>query len=398
MSRIYINDYAMANALGIDKNDVWNNWQAGNSPGMTSTEKYSPGMICPVGKLTSELPELAPEYTRYNSRNNRLLHTIISQMTTTLSALKQRFGNDRIGLVIGTSTSGISVAEDGLEHAVKNDGIPASDYTFSQHGMGAGIDFLKEAFDIKGPGILISTACSSSGNAFATARRLINTGVCDAVITGGADTLCRLTIQGFSSLESVSQQVCNPLSINRNGINIGEAAACFIISGIPSKLELKGVGQSSDAHHISAPDPTGNGAFSAMQQALTQADLPAEQVDYVNLHGTATPLNDAMESKAVYRLVSDSAAISSTKSLTGHTLGAAAATELGLCALLIEKTIEHGAIKIPAQRWDQEYDPDIAPLNIVKDNTPAAEIKNCLSNSFAFGGNNTSLLIGLNND
>ncbi|MGZ4960458.1 MAG: beta-ketoacyl synthase N-terminal-like domain-containing protein, partial [Methylomonas sp.] len=247
--------------------------------------------------------------------------------------------------------------------------------------------------DIQGPAYTISTTCSSSANALASARRLLRLGVCDAVVVGGADALCGTTLQGFSSLAAVSSTHCNPFSKNRDGTIIGEGAALFLMSKRPSPIALLGVGASSDAYHISAPRPDGSGAFLAMQAALQDAGLPPEEINYINLHGTATPQNDAMESRAVGRLFGGNTPCGSSKPVTGHCLGAAGAIEAGLCWLLLsELNLEK---QLPPHLWDGEADPELEPLDFVPlANDGPNSLQYCLSNSFSFGGNNVSLLIG----
>lgn len=230
----------------------------------------------------------------------------------------------------------------------------------------------------------ISTACSSSARAFITARRLLASGQADVALVGGADSLCGLTLNGFDSLESLSEQHCQPFAAGRDGINIGEGAALFLVSLEPAPLALLGDGESSDAWHISAPHPQGEGAERAMRIALARAGLEAEQVGYVNAHGTATRLNDEMESRALARLFPNKVPVSSTKVLTGHTLGAAGATEAALCCLLIER-----GLPLPPQ--GETADPALAPIALVQEQGPVDII---MSNSFAFGGNNVSLIFG----
>ena len=216
---------------------------------------------------------------------------------------------------------------------------------------------------------------------------MLAAGLVDAVLVGGADSLCGLTLNGFDSLESLSGTLCQPFDNGRQGINIGEGAALFLLSRQPAPIALLGAGESSDAWHISAPHPDGVGAEAAMGMALAQASLTPEQVGYINLHGTATRLNDAMESQAVYRLFGDRVPCSSTKPLTGHVLGAAGAIEAALACLLLER-----ALPLPPQRV-MTGDPALAPIRLVSGTTPLATPR-ILSNSFAFGGNNVSLLFG----
>jgi 3-oxoacyl-[acyl-carrier-protein] synthase-1 len=242
-----------------------------------------------------------------------------------------------------------------------------------------------------------SSACSSSGKALASAARLIRMGLCDAVVTGGVDTLCEFTVAGFAALESVSTAVCNPMSIHRNGINIGEGAALFLMTAeapaIGAGVALLGWGESSDGHHMSAPDPTGRGARLAIEQALDRAGIDAAQVDYINLHGTATKQNDAMESGVIAALFGLAVPVSSTKPFTGHTLGAAAAVEAALCWLVMQDDNAEG--RLPPHLWDGAADPALPALNLVAQGGALGRpARHVLSTSFAFGGSNAALLLG----
>lgn len=388
ITRLFIRDYALINALGSSKREILSNWQQGQSPGMRYGDDYRPQAACHFAGLNTELVPLPQALSEYDCRNNRLLQQLYLAQKDVIDTCIAQYSAERLAIVFATSTSGIASSEAAIK--AQADGTePDSNYHFKQQLIGTGAECLAKLSGVTGPRFTISTACSSSANALATARRLLAQDLCDAAIVAAADTLCHMTVGGFSALESVSEQVCQPGSINRNGITLGEAGGLFIIDKQASDIEVFGVGCSSDAHHISAPQPNGEGAVRAMQAALKEAPFDFCDVDYINLHGTATPLNDAMESKAVAQLFPQSTLVSSSKSLTGHTLGAAAATELGLCCLLLEfKT------SVPAQVWDRNSDPELPELNIADHyNSLVPEI--CLSNSFAFGGNNTSIAIGL---
>ena len=233
--------------------------------------------------------------------------------------------------------------------------------------------------------------------ALQSARRLLQLGACDAVLCGGVDSLARLTLNGFAALEAVSDGPCNPFSVNRQGINIGEAAALFLMTREPldrtqNPIALLGAGSTSDAHHISAPEPSGRGAREAMQAALADAGLTAAQIDYLNLHGTATQHNDAMESLAVAAVFPEGVPCSSSKPLTGHTLGAAGALEAAFCWLTL--TSEQGLL--PPHGWDGQADPALPALQLVMpgQRLPARGPRRLMSNSFAFGGSNVSLILG----
>lgn len=230
-----------------------------------------------------------------------------------------------------------------------------------------------------------------------SAQRLLDMGMCDAVLCGGVDSLCKLTLNGFSALDAVSEQRCNPFSVNRNGINIGEAAVLFLMSkhlGSSQPIALLGSGASSDAHHISAPEPSGRGALQAMNKALRSAGLAPERINYLNLHGTATQHNDAMESLAVNSLFPAGVPCSSTKPMTGHTLGAAGALEAAFCWLSLSRDNTRHAL--PPQVWDGQPDPQLPALSFVTaaDRLEQRTARCLMSNSFAFGGNNVSLIIG----
>jgi 3-oxoacyl-[acyl-carrier-protein] synthase-1 len=276
--------------------------------------------------------------------------------------------------------------------ALQEQGEFPAHYDYRQQEIYNLAEFISEELGTTGICITISTACSSSAKAFKTAQEYIDSGLADAAIIGGVDTLCGMTINGFHALNSTSQGVCQPSSANRDGINIGEAAALAIVSKVPAKVRLLGVGESSDAHHMSAPHPEGEGAVVAMQSALNAAHYSANDVDYINLHGTATPKNDAMEAIAVAKVFGNSTPCSSTKGLIGHTLGAAGATEIGLCWLLLNDESGFYAPHI----WDNVVDETIPLLNLTNiGEKKSCPIRSCLSNSFAFGGNNVSVLIGL---
>jgi 3-oxoacyl-[acyl-carrier-protein] synthase I len=246
---------------------------------------------------------------------------------------------------------------------------------------------------IRGPAYVHSSACASSAKALASAARLIRMGLCDAVLAGGVDSLCAFTVAGFKALESISEKRCNPLSRNRNGINIGEGAALFLMSTAPTTVALRGWGESSDGYHMSGPDPAGVGARLAIERALARAGIPAAQIDYVNLHGTGTLQNDAMESRVIHALFGEAVAVSSTKPLTGHTLGAAGAIEAGFCWLAMQE--DNPAGKLPPHLWDGMADPDLPTLNVAETGSDLGHpLRWALSNSFAFGGANVALVLG----
>ena len=392
----YLNALGVICALGRDKQEVTRNLFAGDCSGMRSEAGWVPERSLPVGAVAGELAAIPPELIRQRSRNNQLLLEAALQIRPDIDRAIQTYGRDRIGIVLGTSTSGIDEASESLGHYIRDQQFPA-DYDYQQQELGAPANFLADWLQVSGPAYVISTACTSSARALMSAQRLLDLGVCDVVLCGGVDTLCKLTLNGFSALEAVSGQRCNPFSRNRNGINIGEAAVLFLMSKQPGDgqaIALLGSGASSDAHHISAPEPSGRGAQEAMRKALNRAGLQPQQIGYLNLHGTATPHNDAMESHAVAAVFPEGVPCSSTKPMTGHTLGAAGALEAAFCWLSLSTGNREHAL--PPHVWDGQADPELPALNWV---TPATRLTSTgprylMSNSFAFGGNNVSLIIG----
>lgn len=386
---VYLHKPAILCALGNSTDEVASTLFAGESRPLTVTDQYTPGRPLPLGAVSADLAAFPVDDVRENSRNNRLLLAALAQIRGQVEQALGQHPAYRIGIVLGTSTSGIGDAERAFAER-EGDGPLPSWYHYQQQEMGGPSRFLARYLGTSGPAITISTACSSGAKALASARRLIITGVCDVVICGGVDTLCRLTVNGFSALDSVSESTCNPFSRNRNGINIGEAACLFLMSRDQSPVALAGAGETSDAHHISAPHPEGRGAHGAIMAALEDADLAPDAIDYLNLHGTATPQNDRMESLAVTSVFGDRLPCSSTKPLTGHTLGAAGALEAALCWLSLT-----GGGQLPPHWWDGEEDPDMPALELVspgQDDQGVAP-RHVLSNSFAFGGNNIALVL-----
>ena len=386
----FITAYGLISALGegVDASaEALLAWQAkGSTPLTRHNQALLDGRLTPVGRVEGELPAIPAALAPYASRNNQLLLAALAQIRPALDEALATFGPARVGLVLGTSTAGIGEAELAIATARRGEAVPTA-FDYRQQELGSPSEFLARHLGLEGPAYTLSTACSSSARAFISGQRMLAAGLVDAMLVGGADSLCGLTLNGFDSLESLSGTLCQPFDNGRQGINIGEGAALFLLSRQPAPIALLGAGESSDAWHISAPHPDGVGAEAAMGMALAQASLTPEQVGYINLHGTATRLNDAMESQAVYRLFGDRVPCSSTKPLTGHVLGAAGAIEAALACLLLER-----ALPLPPQRV-MTGDPALAPIRLVSGTTPLATPR-ILSNSFAFGGNNVSLLFG----
>ncbi|MBR8229971.1 beta-ketoacyl-[acyl-carrier-protein] synthase family protein [Burkholderia vietnamiensis] len=387
---VYLSAPGMINALGATTDAIVDALGRGVAPGMAPRADAPAGGW--VGRVTAPL-ECAPPaaLAHFDCRNNRLLLAALAQIQPLVDAAIARYGPRRIGVVIGTSTSGVDAAEHALARRAATGAMPAG-FDYRQMEIGTAAPFVRAVLGVTGPAYTLSTACTSSAKAFAAARRLLQLKICDAVIVGGADSLCELTLQGFASLESVSPGRANPMSRNRNGINIGEGAALFVMSRDEAAIRLAGVGESSDAHHISAPDPAGHGAEDALRAALADAGVAASAIGYVNLHATATRLNDEMEADVTARVFPHGVPASGTKPLTGHMLGAAGATELGFGWLTLARRIA-----LPAHVWDGEHDPALPALDLVRDERRLAGDaagRYVMSNSFAFGGSNASLILG----
>ncbi len=385
-SQCYIHEVAAICALGQDLQAINAQLFSAQASPLVTTDSYSPGRALPLG-LVEQLPQ------RADTRNNALLLSVATKLAPTVELLKAQYGADRIGIVLGSSTSGIAEGEVAVAAHLQTGSFPPA-YHYTQQEIAAPSEFLARTLDTRGPAWTISTACTSGAKALASGARLLALGVCDAVIVGGADSLCHLTVEGFLSLAAVSDQLCNPFSKNRRGINIGEGAALMVLTRVPGQIRLAGIGETSDAHHISAPEPEGRGAEAAMRAALSMAALAPDAVDYINLHGTATEQNDRMESYAVARVFGPDIACGSTKALTGHTLGAAGALEAVFCLLALQRA--DGAL--PRQLWDGVADPELASLKNLGARKVNKPLRYAMSNSFAFGGNNISLILELCDD
>lgn len=379
----------IVNALGCGVDEIAQGLFAGDTRGLVLENGWLPDGPARVGGVKHALPEIPLHLADFACRNNQLLLAALQQIHTQVEQAIAQYGYHRIGVVIGTSTSGI----DESEHAFadyQQSGIMPADYRYVRQELGSPSIFLSKLLNLKGPAYAISTACTSSAKAFQSARNLLQHGLCDAVLVGGVDTLCKTTVNGFASLESTSLDISNPMSRNRNGINIGEGAALFLMTKEPSDIVLLGVGESSDAYHVSAPQPEGLGAEAAMLAALKDAKLHAKDIDYLNLHATATIKNDEMESRAVSRVFPNQVPCSGTKPLIGHTLGAAGANELAFCWMALKHN------QLPPHIWDGEADNNLTALHFtqVGDQFHQSSARVCMSNSFAFGGSNVSLIIG----
>jgi 3-oxoacyl-[acyl-carrier-protein] synthase-1 len=388
----YLNHLGMVCSLGTTLDEIKQRLFELGESALTSSADYLPGRVLPVGRVSAAgpLPCVDALPLTYRSRNNQLVLAALNQIKIPVHSAIERFGPSRFGIVVGTSTSGIAEGELALRRYARTGKLP-EEFHYAQQEFGSPSALLAEILGTGGPAYVHSSACASSAKALASAARLLAMGACDAVLTGGVDSLCSFTVAGFAALESVSERRCNPLSRNRNGINIGEGAALFLMSREPAAVALRGWGETSDGHHMSAPDPAGVGARLAMERALARAGIAAAQVDYINLHGTATVQNDAMEARVVHDVFGGRTWVSSTKPLTGHALGAAGAIEAGLVWLAMQD--DNGLGKLPPHLWDGQSDPSLPALSVAEHGVCLGRpLRWALSNSFAFGGANASLI------
>ena len=390
---LFLEECGIVTCLGRGQTEVATALFAADTSGIIQRHDLIPGKAVSAGAIKGYLPELMPALRDLDCRNNRVMQLVLLDIAPAVERALSRYGRDRIAVVLGTSTSGISDAEDALAHYRKTGSWPEA-FHYGQQEISSLSSFASRFFGLTGPAYTLATACSSSAKVFASARRLIQAGLADAAIVGGADTLCRMTLNGFHALELLSQERCNPFSVNRDGITIGEGAAAFLMSSHESPIAFLGIGESSDAYHLTAPDPEGKGAFASMKQALEDSGLTPADISYINLHGTATPLNDAMEARAVSALFGNRTACSSTKAMTGHMLGATGGCEAAFLWLALNGGGD--AARLPPHVWDGQHDPELPALNLVSEGMalPANRPLAMLSNSFGFGGSNASLILG----
>ena len=336
---------------------------------------------------------LPPDLAGYTCRNNRLAEMALATdgFADAVRAASGRYGAERVAVCLGTSTAGIEETEQAYRRRAPDGALPPGFDFERTHDLQALPRFVRARLGLRGPALAISTACTSGARSFLEAVVLIEAGLADAVVVGGVDTLCRMTLQGFASLELLSRGPCRPCAADRDGISIGEAAALALLERAEDapagSVLLLGAGASSDGHHMSSPHPDGLGAVGAMRAALDAAGLRPDGVDYVNLHGTGTRANDAMEDRAVAQVFGNrGVACSSIKGWTGHTLGASGALEAVAAAICVEDGLVPGCLGV--EEADPEFRSDVATAN------RAAPVRRVLSNSFGFGGSNCSLVIG----
>ena len=396
LSPVRVSAYTAVSALGAGKTAHLDAVVHGRS-GLTPLGAHDFG-IAPMAQMLDtwvgrvpglEVP-LPKPWAHWDCRNNRLAWLGLQNdgfMCAVRHAAEQH-GAHRVALVLGSSTASIGATEDGYKMLAQCGEFPPQPANPALHTLHSLTGFVQEALGLRGPAQTISTACSSSAKAFASAYRAMHSGLCDAAVVGGVDSLCLTTLYGFNSLQVLSTDICRPADAQRNGISIGEAAGFAIVefSDRPGPA-LLGYGESSDAHHMSSPHPEGHGALAAMTAALQRAGLAPHDIGYVNLHGTGTLANDLAEDKAVCALLGSATPCSSTKGWTGHTLGAAGILEAAISLLVLE----HGLL--PRSLNTRQRDPQLGAAILMENREQA--VAHVLSNSFGFGGSNCSLLFGV---
>jgi 3-oxoacyl-[acyl-carrier-protein] synthase-1 len=343
-----------------------------------------------IGRVDGLEQERVPQpLAEFDCRNNRLAQAALAEdgFAEAVGRARSRYGAHRVAVLVGTSTSGILQTELAYRERDAAGRLPSWLSYRGTHNLYSVTEFVRRRLALTGPAATVSTACSSSAKVFASAHRLFEAGLADAAVVGGVDSLCLTTLHGFSSLELLSDERCAPFDRDRKGLSIGEAAGFALLErGARSRMALLGYGESSDAHHMSAPHPEGAGARRAMQSALSSAGIEPRQIEYINAHGTATPANDRAEDCAIFDLFGGEVPVSSTKGWTGHALGAAGITEAVICCLALEHGLMPGTINTAVA--------DTSLRSCIVLHTAPHRLARVLSNSFGFGGSNCSLVFG----
>jgi 3-oxoacyl-[acyl-carrier-protein] synthase-1 len=389
-----ISRYSIVNSLGAGSEAVLGALREKRS-GLTPCDFETAALDTYIGRVRGlEETRVRSDLGAYDCRNNRLAQwgLELDGFAAAVAASRTRYDAARIGVFMGTSTSGILETELAYRRRDPRTGALPGDYRYSQtHNTFSLADFVRRYLGLQGPAFVVSSACSSTAKVFGSAARMIAANICDAAVVGGVDTLCLTTLHGFQSLELTSRAPCRPFDAERDGLSIGEGAGFALLEraeGQPAAgaMLLLGIGESCDAYHMSAPHPEGLGARFAMQRALECAGLAPADIDYVNLHGTATRANDAAEDRSVWELFGGKTPCSSTKGATGHLLGAAGITEIVISLL----AIEHGFM--PGSVHTRRVDPAMKSNYLVE--MKRARVSRVLSNSFGFGGSNCSVVLG----
>jgi len=372
---ISITGYQALCNLGNDIESIFEKAMAGNSSCFDIIENYLSNEFIRAGVIHAELPQIQDQ--RYNLRCNRLILKTLELLNDKITNLVAKYSRRRIGVVAATTNSGV----DEYEKSQNTESFQLSNPA----------DFIRENLGLTCYTATVSTACSSGIKAFSLARDLINNNVCDAVIVACVDSLAKVPIYGFHSLEVLSNKPSLPFSQNRTGMNIGEACALFIIEkDAQNGVQILGIGESSDIYHPTTPDPNAKEAVLAIKMALDDAKICSGDIDYINAHGTGTSANDIMEARAISTIFGNKTPVSSTKPLTGHCLGAAAGIETALCCVLLDKFTG----KLYPHVYDGIYDNELSEIKLTDKEEQYLQCKVCMCNSFGFGGTNAILILG----
>lgn len=393
MKPLAISHFSIVNSLGAGSEPVTGALR-GRRSGLTACDFETVVLDTYIGQVSGlDQVRIRSDLGAYDCRSNRLAQLGLEAdgYTGAVAAARTKYGSERIGVFMGTSTSGILQTELAFRRRDSQTGALPADLRYAETQNSFSLaDFVQRYLGLRGPAFVVSSACSSSAKVFGNAARMMAAGVCDAAVVGGVDTLCLTTLYGFNSLGLVSRAPCRPSDVDRDGISIGEGAGFALLEKASEKPDqpaavVLGVGESCDAYHMSTPHPEGMGAKLAMQRALAAAGLTAGDIDYINLHGTATKSNDASEDKAVFELFGDETPCSSTKGWTGHLLGAAGITEAIISILAIQNDL------MPGSMHTQDVDPALKCNHLLANRD--ARVNRVLSNSFGFGGSNCSLIL-----
>lgn len=392
MQPLCISHFSIVNSLGAGRDAVAGALRDARS-GLAPCNFETVVLDTFIGQVAGlDEMQVRSDLSAYDCRNNRLAQLGLERdgFARSVATAVEKYGAGRIGVFMATSTSGILETELAYRRRDPQTGALPADFRYAQTQNTFSLgDFVRRYLGLEGPAFVVSSACSASAKVFGNAARMIAAGVCDAAVVGGVDSLCLTTLYGFNSLGLVSSVPCRPFDVERDGISLGEGAGFALLEKTSEQgrgVALLGIGESSDAYHMSTPHPQGLGAKIAMRDALVSAGLQPSDIDYVNLHGTGTKSNDASEDQAMFEIFGGLTPCSSTKGSTGHLLGAAGITEAIISIIAIEQA------SMPGGRPTQAIDPGLHS-NYLLENA-AGRVNRVLSNSFGFGGSNCSLVLG----
>lgn len=387
-------DFGVINSISKNKEELYNNYFLNTPNGLKENcdYAYNNDKKFTLGKIENEFFDFELENPYNNKINKMALHSI-NQLKPIIDEAKKIYGKNRIGVIVGTCENGSDETKD----FILNGSVIDEKRILIMQSLNICCDFIQKYFDVKGISWTVSTACTSSANAIISADELIKSGIIDVAIVGGADVVTDTVVYGFDSLDIVDYNKINSFSKNRHGINLGEGAAFFILAkenfiNTKDAIILKGYESNSDSHHITSPDTEAKSTSECINKALKKSNLKINDIDYINLHGTGTILNDIMESETINKTGAENIYCSSSKTAFGHTIGAAGAMELGICYLTLSSFNKEKII--PRHLYDGEYDNNLKKINLATEKIYAEKLNNCMSVSFGFGGSNTCLIIG----